>query len=60
MKKSMKRIGIGGLLTALGLGNATLKIDNNMHYFANGILAGIGISMLAREMTKKCKCKMND
>lgn len=59
MKKKSILVGIGGLLTAIGAGNATLKIDNKIHYFSNGILSGIGLSIIAHQLTesKRKKCK---
>ena len=59
MKKKSILIGIGGLLTAIGAGSATLKIDNKNHYYSNGILSGIGLSIIAYQLAKlkKEKCK---
>ena len=58
MKKNT--ILIGGLLTAIGAGKATLKIDNKMYYFSNDVIAGVGVSIVAHQLNKlkkeKCKC----
>lgn len=57
MKVSPKRFGIGIVLSAIGVRNATLKINHNMHYFANGILTGIGLTLIAREVAKMNACE---
>lgn len=55
MKRKWLPIGIGIAMCALALFNFTLPIDNKGHYFGNGVVFGIGLSILAltaRQWTK--------
>lgn len=45
MKKYLFVI-VGGILMGIGLAGATMDIPTTWHYFGNGAVFGIGISML--------------
>lgn len=55
MKRKWLPIGIGIAMCALSLFNFTLSIDSKGHYFGNGIVFGIGLSILALEARQRTK-----
>jgi len=57
MKKNYLFIGIGLLLIVIALFDFSLKVDNKGHYFVNGILCGIGSSMMVVHFLKLKKLK---
>lgn len=46
MKKNLIFIGLGILLMAFSINNYTFEIDNKGHYFVNGIICGVGLSVI--------------
>ncbi len=40
------------VLIAMSLFNLTLDIDSRGHYFGNGIVCGLGLSMLVNQLKK--------
>ncbi len=55
MKKVYLLIILGILLIAASIFNFTLKVENNGHYFGNGILCGIGLSVIVMQIKKPRK-----
>lgn len=55
MKKNLLFIGLGVVLMAVSFYNFTFKIDNKGHYFGNGIICGIGLSILVVQFLKRRK-----
>ena len=55
MKKSYLIIGICIALLAVTAFNSQLNIDNKMHYFGNGIVFGIALVILIRQIFKRNK-----
>lgn len=60
MKKTYLLIGTGVILIALSVFNFTLKIDNKGHYFGNGVICGIGLSVIVVQILKLKKLKSRD
>lgn len=52
MKSKYLLIGLSILLIAFAIRNFSLDIDSRGHYFGNGILCGIGISLLVVQLLK--------
>ncbi|MBS1950780.1 MAG: hypothetical protein OJF59_001741 [Cytophagales bacterium] len=50
MKKTYLLITTGLLVMAVTLWNFNMTINNKGHYFVNGILCGIGISLIASQI----------
>lgn len=48
MKNKWRPLGLGIALCAVSLFNFMLTIESKGHYFANGVLLGIGLSILFR------------
>lgn len=59
MKSNYKLIGLSMILIAFAIRNFTLDIDNKGHYFGNGILCGVGISLLVVQLLKIRKNQNN-
>lgn len=57
MKNNYLSLGLSMLFIAFTIRNFSLNIDNKGHYFANGILCGIGISLLVVQLLKFKKNK---
>lgn len=55
MKKS--NLIIGAVLAGLGAVSLTMNVKKKGHYIANGILTGIGLTLLGKEATKCDKVK---
>lgn len=52
MKRTYLLIVLGIVLIAIALFDTSLKIENKGHYFGNGVIAGIGISVLIVQILK--------
>lgn len=52
MKKTYVWIAIGIILIIVAIFNLNLNIDNKGHYFGNGIVCGIGLSIAATQLLK--------
>lgn len=57
MKKTYVFIAIGIILIAASLLNFTMDIDNRGHYFGNGVLCGIGLSVVVTQIIKRGKLR---
>ncbi len=53
-----RKIGIGAICVGIGLFGLTLDIDKVGHYFGNGALFGIGVSLIGSEVAKIGKKKI--
>ncbi|HMN04260.1 MAG TPA: hypothetical protein PKD45_00920 [Flavobacteriales bacterium] len=60
MKHKWLPIGIGAALCILSLFNFTLAIDSKGHYFGNGIVFGIGVSIMVRKIRQLTNAKRKD
>ncbi|MBS1630935.1 MAG: hypothetical protein KF825_08355 [Ferruginibacter sp.] len=60
MKKNILLLGLSVIFIAFAIRNFSLDIDNNGHYFGNGILCGIGISLLVVQLLNIKKNKKAD
>lgn len=60
MKKNYLSLGLSMLIIAYAIRNFSLNIDNKGHYFGNGILCGIGISLLVVQLLNIKKNKKAD
>ena len=52
MKRTYLLIAVGLLLIAAAIFNFTLNIENKGHYFGNGVICGIGISVIVAQILK--------
>lgn len=52
MKKTYFFILLGLAMMAGGLFGLTLKIDVHMHYFGNGVIFGVGLSILINSIIR--------
>lgn len=59
-KRKWLPFGIGFALCVLALFNFTLTIDSKGHYFGNGIVFGIGLSILVRQAMQLAKARRKD
>lgn len=61
MKSKKTKIIVGIVLIAIGGFNSTLDVGIRWHYFANGIIFGVGLSVLVLGLRakKKIKSKLN-
>lgn len=57
MKKTYLFIAISIILISAALFNFNMTIDNKGHYFGNGIVCGIGLSILVTQFLKFKKLK---
>lgn len=57
MKKNKIYIVLGIALAALTINNFTLEIDNKGHYFVNGIICGVGLSVVVVQLLRLRKMK---
>lgn len=60
MKNNYLSLGLSILLIAFTIRNFNLDVDNKGHYFGNGILCGIGISLLVVQLLNIKKNKKAD
>ncbi|HRN72393.1 MAG TPA: hypothetical protein PLM81_04645 [Ginsengibacter sp.] len=52
MKRTYVLIAVGLVLIAAAIFNFTLDIENKGHYFGNGVICGIGISVIVAQILK--------
>ncbi|MBN9349825.1 MAG: hypothetical protein J0H55_03995 [Chitinophagaceae bacterium] len=57
MKKTYVWIGIGIILIVAAIFNLNMDINNKGHYFGNGIVCGIGLSVIVTQILKIRKLK---
>lgn len=50
---------LGIALSAFAINNFTFDIDNKAHYFANGILCGVGFCLIVAQLLKAKKSKVS-
>ncbi|MBS1747103.1 MAG: hypothetical protein JST21_13110 [Bacteroidetes bacterium] len=60
MKKKYLLSALSIFFIAFTIRNFTLDVDNKGHYFGNGILCGIGLSLLVVQLLKIKKNKKAD
>ncbi|MBW7839544.1 MAG: hypothetical protein H3C36_07885 [Chitinophagaceae bacterium] len=58
MKRTYVLIAVGLVLIAAAIFNFTLNIENKGHYFGNGVVCGIGISVIVVQILKMRKGKI--
>ncbi|MCO6496197.1 MAG: hypothetical protein J5I50_00905 [Chitinophagaceae bacterium] len=57
MKRTTLLIAVGILMMIAALVNFNLDIDNKGHFFGNGVIFGIGISLIVAQILKMRKAK---
>lgn len=57
MKKNIVYIVLGTALMVFAIYNFTFEIDNKGHYFVNGIICGVGLSVIVVQLIKIKKIK---
>jgi len=57
MKKTYIYLGLGLLMALFAINNFRYEIDNKGHYFVNGIICGIGLSVMVVQLLKLRKPK---
>lgn len=51
-KKNLIFIGLGIILMGFAIINFTFEIDNKGHYFVNGIICGVGLSITVLQILR--------
>lgn len=57
MKRKLIFMTIGIALAGFAINNFTLEIDNKGHYFVNGIICGVGLSIVITQVLKIIKTR---
>lgn len=52
MKKNIVFIALGIVLMVFSIYNFTFEIDNKGHYFVNGIICGVGLSVIVVQLLR--------
>lgn len=57
MKKIYIYLALGLLMSLFGINNFRYEIDSKAHYFVNGIICGVGLSVVVVQLLKLRKPK---